>query len=42
MAEIERGRGDITFERFRASWTSWRGRAIEPVIRECLRRLPAW
>jgi uncharacterized protein len=41
MAEIERGRGDITFERFRKSWTSWRGHAVEPVIRECLRRLPS-
>ncbi len=40
MAEIERGRGDITFARFAASWITWRGRAVEPVIRESLRRLP--
>lgn len=38
--EIERGRGDLVMRRIRASWTSWRGRAIEPVIREALRRLP--
>jgi AAA+ ATPase superfamily predicted ATPase len=40
MAEIERGRGDLVLRRVRSSWTSWRGRAIEPVIRESLRRLP--
>ncbi|MFY1586515.1 ATP-binding protein [Micromonospora sp. WMMD734] len=41
LPEIERGRGDLTLARLRTSWTSWRGRAIEPVIRESLRRLPA-
>jgi len=40
LAEIERGRGDLVLARIRSSWTSWRGRAIEPVIRESLRRLP--
>lgn len=39
--EIERGRGDLVFGRIQSSWTTWRGRAIEPVIRESLRRLPA-
>ncbi|WP_026212198.1 ATP-binding protein [Longispora albida] len=39
LPEIERGRGDLTLERIRASWTSWRGRAVEPVIREALRRM---
>ncbi|MFC0439084.1 ATP-binding protein [Kutzneria buriramensis] len=38
LPEIERGRGDLTLARIRKSWTSWRGRAIEPVIRETLRR----
>jgi AAA+ ATPase superfamily predicted ATPase len=38
LAEIERGRGDLTLARMKKSWTSWRGRAIEPVIRETLRR----
>ncbi|MDT0346983.1 ATP-binding protein [Streptomyces litchfieldiae] len=36
---IERGRGDRVLETVRAGWTSWRGRAIEPVIRESLWRL---
>lgn len=39
LGEIERGRGDRALARIRASWTSWRGRAIEPVIREALERL---
>jgi AAA+ ATPase superfamily predicted ATPase len=40
IAEIERGRGDLVLARIQASWTSWRCRAIEPVVRESLRRLP--
>ncbi|MEU6641185.1 DUF234 domain-containing protein [Saccharomonospora sp. NPDC046836] len=40
IAEIERGRGDLVLDRITASWTTWRGRAIEPVVRESLRRLP--
>ncbi|MEU4264850.1 MULTISPECIES: ATP-binding protein [Streptomycetaceae] len=36
---IERGRGDRVLESIRTSWTSWRGRAVEPVIREALWRL---
>jgi len=39
LDEIERGRGDRVLARIRASWTSWRGRAIEPVVREALERL---
>lgn len=39
LGEIERGRGDRVLARIRSSWTSWRGRAIEPVIREALERL---
>ena len=39
LGEIERGRGDRVLARIRASWTSWRGRTIEPVIREALERL---
>jgi hypothetical protein len=41
VAEIDRGRGDLILDRITASWTTWRGRAIEPVVREALRRLPA-
>lgn len=39
LDEIERGRGDLVLARIQSSWTSWRGRVIEPVIRESLRRL---
>ncbi|GAB7006409.1 ATP-binding protein [Nocardioides sp. AN3] len=39
VAEVERGRGDRVLARVQASWTSWRGRAIEPVLREALDRL---
>ncbi len=38
---VERGRGDRVLASIRASWTSWRGRAIEPVIREALWRMSA-
>ncbi|WP_406300318.1 ATP-binding protein [Embleya sp. NBC_00888] len=42
MPEIERMRGDLTLARIRGGWTSWRGRAVEPLIREALARiLPA-
>lgn len=40
LAEIERGRGDLVLRRIDTSWASWRGRAIEPVVREALRRSP--
>jgi uncharacterized protein len=40
LAEIERGRGDLVQARIESAWATWRGRAIEPVIREALRRLP--
>jgi hypothetical protein len=39
--EIERGRGDLVLDRIRNQWARWRGRAIEPVVLESLRRLPA-
>ncbi len=38
MAEIERGRGDLTRQRIRRDWTTWRGRTIEPLVREALAR----
>ncbi|GAA3483584.1 ATP-binding protein [Streptomyces yanii] len=38
MAEIERLRGDLTLARIRDHWTTWRGRAVEPLIRESLAR----
>lgn len=36
---VERGRGDRVLDAIRASWPSWRGRAIEPVIRDALWRM---
>ena len=36
---VERGRGDLLHERIERSFPSWRGRAVEPVIREALLRL---
>lgn len=39
MPEIERGRGDLTVARIRRGWTSWRGRTVEPLVREALYRL---
>jgi AAA+ ATPase superfamily predicted ATPase len=39
LGEIERGRGDLSLERIRENWTSWRGRAVEPLLREALARL---
>jgi hypothetical protein len=36
IAESERGRGDLVHRRIERSWASWRGRAVEPVIRESL------
>lgn len=39
IAEVERGRGDLVLTRIERSWASWRGRAVEPVIRTSLERL---
>lgn len=39
IAYVERGRPDLAMERFEREWRSWRGRAIEPVVREALNRL---
>lgn len=36
---IERGRGDLALERIERAWPAWRGRAVEPIIRESLLRL---
>ncbi len=36
---IERGRGSLLLDDFRESWPSFRGRAIEPLVRDSLERL---
>jgi len=39
LSEIDRRRGDRVLNRIQRSWTSWRGRAIEPMVRESLARV---
>lgn len=39
LAEIDRMRSDLTLARIEARWTTWRGRAVEPLVRESLARL---
>lgn len=41
IGAIERGRSDIAREAFRTGFTSWRGRAVEPLIRDALTLLAA-
>jgi len=42
LTEIDRMRSDLTLDRIRQGWTSSRGRAIEPLVRESpARMLPA-
>ncbi len=36
--QIERGRGDRVLDHVRNRWSTWRGRAIEPVVRDALWR----
>lgn len=41
-ALIERRRADLALEKINAGWTAWRGRVVEPLLRESLARiLPA-
>lgn len=40
MADIERGRSDRVVDVIRRDWSTWRGRAIEPIVREALTRMP--
>lgn len=39
IERIERDRGELVVEEIRRSWTDYRGKAIEPLIREAIRRL---
>lgn len=39
LTELDRMRSDLTIARIERGWTSWRGRAIEPLVREALSRL---
>jgi len=39
LAEVDRMRSDLTLARIERGWTDWRGRAVEPLVREALARL---
>ncbi|WP_251152265.1 DUF234 domain-containing protein [Cellulosimicrobium sp. Marseille-Q4280] len=39
LPDVDRGRPDLAAARFDAQFASWRGRAVEPVVREALGRL---
>jgi AAA+ ATPase superfamily predicted ATPase len=39
LRNIEIGRPDLAVAAFQRSWPSWRGRAIEPIVREAVLRL---
>ena len=41
VPKIERGRGDQVLAAIKEKWSSWRGRAIEPIVRQSLLRLPS-
>jgi AAA+ ATPase superfamily predicted ATPase len=39
MDEIDRGQGNRVLKMIDDSWSTWRGKAIEPVVRESLKRM---
>ncbi|MDN5855734.1 MAG: DUF234 domain-containing protein, partial [Actinomycetia bacterium] len=42
---VERGHGEEALDRIERAWPAWRGRAVEPLVRESLTRLlpdPGW
>lgn len=39
LPDVDRGRPDLALARVRAGYPAWRGRAIEPVVRDALSRL---
>ncbi|HEV8043968.1 MAG TPA: ATP-binding protein [Rubrobacter sp.] len=39
IEEAERGRGELVVEGIRRSWTDYRGKAVEPLVREAVERL---
>jgi uncharacterized protein len=39
LTEVDRMRSDLTLGRIRRDWSGWRGRAVEPLVRESLARL---
>lgn len=41
IAELSRGKPDLVIERIMRDWSAYRGRAVEPLVREALERLLA-
>jgi hypothetical protein len=39
LDEIDRGRGDLLVERIERDWTTYRGLAVEPLVRDSIERL---
>ena len=39
LSEIERGRGDLVLAKIKADWSTYRGKAIEPLIHAAIERL---
>lgn len=39
ITELERGRPDLVLERIMRDWSAYRGRAVEPIVREGLERM---
>jgi len=39
LRNIEVGRSDLAVRAFHSSWSAWRGKAIEPIVREAVLRL---
>jgi len=39
LRNVEVGRGDLALRSFQDSWPAWRGKAIEPIVREAVLRL---
>lgn len=39
LADIARGRADLAVDAFEGGWSTWRGKAIEPVVQQAVARL---
>jgi uncharacterized protein len=39
LGDVDRGRPDLALDRWRRSYPAWRGRAVEPLVRDALMRL---
>lgn len=39
LSEIDRGRSDLVLEEIRSAWSTYRGKAVEPIVRESVTRM---